>query len=669
MRKKKLFSTMLAIVLAAGCLTGCNTEAEISDAVDTIPASNTQEQATVSAEKTSEETEILLSDDGITVNGSQAGTDTAAVYLSNDIVYYEDKDAYESGNLYGEGTEEERHSEEDALAHTVVNITEPGTYRISGQLSQGQIRVDLGEEASEDPQAVVTLILDNAELQCDVAPAILFMNVYECDNGWSVETAGSDVNTQAAGANLILADGSTNVVTGSHVARIYADTEEEKKLWKQDGAIYSYMSMNVDGEQDGTGMLNLYADNEGLDTELHVTINGGNLNIRSQNDGINTNEDGVSVTTINGGNIHIIAGLGEEGDGIESNGWLVINGGTVIASANPAADAGLDSDMGSYINGGTVVALGSTMDWAESDSEQVTMNLQFAAYRDSDSAIVVKDAEENIVFAYDPSMDEVVGENIRQFMGAVISSPAFAVEQNYTVYIGGEVAGTENAGVYDIETVTGYEGGVQQAYTGTDVMMGPGGMGMGGMGDRGEGGQMQKPDGEMSQDGQMQKPDGEKPDGEAPELPDGEMPTEGFQGGKLPEGELPTEGFAGGEKPEGEMSKGEAPTAGGQMQKPDGGKLEGEAPELPEGEMPTEGFPGGDLPEGELPTEGFQDGERPDGEMPQGGIGAAMPGGMGGMMPGDMGATGEANATFYMQDKVNCFSGVADIVQENETIS
>ena len=55
----------------------------------------------------------------------------------------------------------------------------------------------------------------------------------------------------------------------------------------------------------GPGSLELTADNEGLDTELHLTINGGDITIYSGNDGINTNEDGVSVTTINDGSLTI----------------------------------------------------------------------------------------------------------------------------------------------------------------------------------------------------------------------------------------------------------------------------------------------------------------------------------------------------------------------------
>ena len=600
MRKRKL-GLLVASALLAGSLTGCGSTSadnKISpessvNAFEEIPGSGEQDTLI-------DETVIVLSDNGITVNGSEAGTDnSSSVYLSNDIIYYEDRDTYESGNPYGEGTKEERHSAQAAEAHTVVNIAEAGTYRLQGSLSKGQIRVDLGEEASKDPEAVVTLILDETQITCEVAPAILFLNVYECDNGWSVETAGSTVDTTEAGANLVIADDSVNQVNGSYVARIYKDAEGEKKLWKQDGAIYSYMSMNVDGEQEGTGTLNLTAQNEGLDTELHLTINGGNINIRAQNDGINTNEDGVSVTTINGGDIHIIAGLGEEGDGVDSNGWLVINGGTVIASANPAADAGLDSDMGSFINGGTVVALGSAMDWAESDSEQVTMNLQFASYQASDSAIVITDQEGKYVFAYDPSEDEVIGENIRRYMGAIISCANFAVDDSYHVYIGGTVDGTDVTGVYDVAGIGGYEGGVQQAYTGTDVTRRP----MGGFGgDRGGFGGDFGGEGDRGNAGDFGGQRPERQEGEVPRMPGGEVPEGGRP--RMPDGEVP----------------------------------EGGRPQMPGGEIPEGGrsqMPGGEIPEGGMP-------QMPGGEMPQGG-GAAMSGG---------------NEVFYMQDKVNFFSGV-----------
>ena len=562
--KKIILSTLCALLLA-GCATNPAHDSTQPQPTEPsyAPLISPDSAEIPYTSRFASETAIVLSDDGITVN---SGSETDSVFTSHDIIYYEDRASYESGNPYGEGELTERHSEAEAKAHTVVNITSPGTYRVSGKLSQGQIRVDLGEDASEDPTAVVELILDGADITCTVAPAVLFLNTYECDGNWTVDTAKAEVDTTSAGANLILAENSRNTVTGSHVAKIFKDQDEEKKLWKQDGAIYSYMSLNVFGP----GALDLTADNEGLDSELHLTINGGKIAIRSDNDGINTNEDGVSVTTINGGDLHIIAGLGAEGDGIDSNGYLVINGGNVVSSANPAADAGLDSDLGSFIHGGTVIALGSTMDWTETDSNQVTMNLQFADYQSSGSAVVVTQTDGTVIFAYDPSEDEVLEENVRRYMGAVISCPNFHQGESYHVYLDGTVTGADLGGIYDVTTISAYENGIQQMYTGTDVTMRPGGFGGG------------------------QRPDS----GEPPQSPDGESRPE---------------------RPE-DWNPGDTPPEGFEDHRPP----EDERPSMPEGET---------LPEGWTPY----DGRRPSGQSP---------------------APGEGNTLFYMQDKVNFFSGL-----------
>jgi hypothetical protein len=330
-----------------------------------------------------EEHILTLSDQAVTLDG-QALTQNAggAVTLSNDIVYYHDN----TGEDYGEGTQADTHTQEEAEAHTVITIREAGAYRVSGTLSAGQLAVDLGDEAKRNPEAVVTLVLDGVDITCTVAPAVIFYSVYECDETWVAYDEGeaedysvlpANVDTSAAGANVVLADGSVNHVNGSYVARIYKEGTT-KKLHKYDGAFYSKMSMNIDGEAEGTGSLSITAENEGLDSELHLTINGGQINIQAQNDGINTNEDGVSVTTINGGGLQINAGLGEEGDGIDSNGHIVINGGAVYSMASDhSPDGGLDADGEILINGGQVAALGMRNDVVSSDSRQLYMELSF----------------------------------------------------------------------------------------------------------------------------------------------------------------------------------------------------------------------------------------------------------------------------------------------------
>ena len=258
----------------------------------------------------------------------------------------------------------------------MVTIREAGTYRISGTLTQGQLAVDLGEDAQEDTSAVVTVILDGVDITCTVAPAFMVYRVYECGS-LDTENATSSVDTSAADINVILADGSENSFTGSHVAKIYQEGTTDK-LHKYDGAFYSKMTMNIDGEAQGTGILNIDGDNEGLGTELHLTIHGGYINILSQNDGINTNEDNLSVITINGGTIQIDAGLGEEGDGIDSNGYLVINGGNVYTTAcEQGTDGGLDATLDIQLNGGFLVALGNQHDAVSPDSQQEYLVLSF----------------------------------------------------------------------------------------------------------------------------------------------------------------------------------------------------------------------------------------------------------------------------------------------------
>ena len=250
-----------------------------------------------------------------------------------------------------DGLAENAIAAEKMTDHTVVRISAPGTYTLSGKLDAGQIAVDLGEGAKDDPNAVVTLVLDGLDITCPSAPAVMFYNVWE-----------SDAPGGPAGANVILADGSQNFVNGSH-------TED------YDGALYSRMSMTLGG----TGILAITADNEGLCSERHLTVNSGDITIASGNDGINTNEDGVSVATVNGGHLRItVTGETGEGDGIDSNGWLIINGGTLEAYAcADSGDFGLDADLGVQISGGTVIATGNMLDRIEEGGQTYAV-FQFA---------------------------------------------------------------------------------------------------------------------------------------------------------------------------------------------------------------------------------------------------------------------------------------------------
>ena len=227
--------------------------------------------------------------------------------------------------------------------------------------------------------------------------------------------------------------------------------------------------------------------------------------------------------------------MGEEGDGIDSNGYLVINGGSVVSAANPKSDAGLDSDLGSFIHGGTVIAMGSTMDWAESDSEQVTMNLQFASAQKAGSKITVTQENGTEIFSF-----ETDSEYARTFSGLILSHADLHQGKTYHVYLDGQ----------------------QMAYTGNDV-------GRGGHGGKGQ----------------------------PPEMPEGMEPPKDFDPSKMGDG------------------RGQRPDNWEDMMPPEG--FDREIPARPEGEVTK-------MPEGRFPN-------------PE---------------------NGEKRTDFYMNDKVNAFSGV-----------
>ena len=277
------------------------------------------------------------------------------------------------------------HSASDAYNNPVLHITEPGTYRLKGTWN-GQIWIEVGAKA----QHQVGLILDNVNVTCTVAPALVFYKVYKwAENGGqgydtqSVLTANdtwknigtlmlSDDGYYDVGAIVEIADGSTNTFTGANVYRILelcpklddddnpkytgsgigTDISEQEKMYKLDGAFHSRRSMVIGGGAVGTGTLNITSTTcEGLDSEMHMLLESGTVNVTAPDDGINTNEDNVSVFAMDGGKLTISS---TGGDGIDSNGWVAFNGGTLNITAgnqrvNSAGEAGIDAENGYYI--------------------------------------------------------------------------------------------------------------------------------------------------------------------------------------------------------------------------------------------------------------------------------------------------------------------------------
>lgn len=339
---------------------------------------------------------IILLGETITVNGEAISADTT-VQLEKIIENHADMpDALKE------------------LENSIVVISDAGVYRISGAAQDTQILVRAG---SEDK---VRLILDGVDIACRTAPAIAIESAYDA------RIAGE------YGVTIELADGSKNVITGSHTK---APDDDEFAL-EYDGTIGAQVSLGFEG----SGSLTIDADNEGIEVARgHLTINGGVFHISACDDPINVSEDGVGTLTVNDGYIYsAVKPLeGGEGDGIDSNGYIVFNGGTVINLAHPnSQDSGIDSDMGSTINGGLIVGAGNMYDPIDENSDQLFMMLEFAEA--TNQLVVVTDENDLPIFAYDFPHD---------YMYIAFSAPQLR-EETYRVYLGGEIEGEQTDGLY-----------------------------------------------------------------------------------------------------------------------------------------------------------------------------------------------------------------------------
>ena len=247
-------------------------------------------------------------------------------------------------------------------------------------------------------------------------------------------------------------------------AKVTADEQDLTEgdpyyFYKATGAI----SSDIDIYFEGKGILNIISKNkEGIESKANLAFIGGEgeYNISSEDDGLNTssvrtpdkavrNDIFINVKSLTS----IVSPEASEGDAIDSNGKITIEGGKIIALSKPGQDNGIDSNDGTYINGGTVLATGDMNTEIDSSSKQKTTILTFKDKVKENELITMLDSSNNVVFSY--LTDRSYGE-------LLYSSPALK-DETYTLYKNGEVDGTSTHGLYD--KITSFKNGVKLSYS------------------------------------------------------------------------------------------------------------------------------------------------------------------------------------------------------------
>ncbi|MDO4199106.1 MAG: carbohydrate-binding domain-containing protein [Erysipelotrichaceae bacterium] len=255
------------------------------------------------------------------------------------------------------------HTEEEAAENKVLRITTGGTYELTGTFN-GQIRFECSEEEK------LTVTLNGVDITCTVAPGIIF-DAYECGGDYE-----NGIDNEDIGVKVILEG--DNTVTGCNIYRMLSNTYKtdstsvQKKVRKVDAPFYSYVTMSIEGD----GSLTVNSNFEGLDTEMHLILLSGDITINSVDDGINVNEDNVSVVSFEGANVTINHASGSEGDGIDSNGYIKVSAGTISVNGVTSPDNALDSEDGVYYTGGTIIVDNEEVEMSEGTYREVNGNNQ-----------------------------------------------------------------------------------------------------------------------------------------------------------------------------------------------------------------------------------------------------------------------------------------------------
>lgn len=347
-----------------------------------------------------------------------------------------------------------------------VEITKEGVYVLSGTLEDASVVVNVGD--SEKVQLVLSGVNITNENKAGIlvanADKVFITTDKESKNVISTsgefESYGDISNIDAAifskddltinGLGMLsITTGNGHGIVSKNDLRITGGvlnvTAAEHGLTGKDAVKIAAGTINVTAGEKGIksknsdetgkglvyicgGEITISAGTEGIEgTKLY--IKGGEIDITAKDDGLNasSNFDEDIELEISGGKLHVDAG----GDGIDSNGSILVSGGEAYVSGSVSdGDSALDFETSATITGGTFVAAGMS-GMAEnfgSDSTQGAMLVNVST-RQENKEIAVKDSDGNTILSWTPD---------KSYNSVVISTPDIVKGNTYTVSLGSE---------------------------------------------------------------------------------------------------------------------------------------------------------------------------------------------------------------------------------------
>lgn len=243
-----------------------------------------------------------------------------------------------------------------------------------------------------------------------------------------------------SGDNLVIEDGEFIFDTSDdaiHSNNYVGIKSGNLTISSGDDGIHADTELIIDG-----GVIDIKKSYEGLESSK-MTINGGNINIVSSDDGINVaggndassmggrpgqnnfSSNSNNTLIVNGGAIYVNA----TGDGIDVNGSSYVNGGNIVVDGpTDSGNGALDYDGEFIVNGGSLLAGGSSgmSQGISSSSKQCGISIFFNSNLSANTRVSIIDSKGNEVISYKGS---------KSFSSLIISSNKFVKGETYIIKV------------------------------------------------------------------------------------------------------------------------------------------------------------------------------------------------------------------------------------------
>lgn len=272
----------------------------------------------------------------------------------------------------------------------------------------------------------------------------------------------STYDTDTSKGNIVITGGEFDIMAsndGIHCNEDILISGGNLTISSGDDGVHADAALQVDG-----GTIAIKKCCEGLEG-VQITLNDGDISIVASDDGINaadgssssgmgiggfgggqtSSSDSSILLTINGGNIFVNA----SGDGLDSNGNIVMNGGNVtVLGPTSDGDTALDFDGAFTINGGVLMAFGSSgMLETPTSAQNGCCIVTTLGTVSANSAFSLTDSSGNMIMSYTPT---------KNYASAIVYSSDIKSGSTYTVTAGST---TQSITVNSNVTTNGVSGG------------------------------------------------------------------------------------------------------------------------------------------------------------------------------------------------------------------